>query len=61
MDTEEENIWYKIQSVLSNIKNPLQIEQEDAINEYGSFMEKKGFIAGFDTAIKLLIGGENNA
>lgn len=36
------------------------IEHADAINDYGATVQKNAFINGFETAIKLLIGGEFN-
>lgn len=36
------------------------IELDDASNDYAISCELEGFIAGFDTAVKLLIGGGIN-
>lgn len=36
------------------------IELDDASNDYAISCELEGFLAGFDTAVKLLIGGDIN-
>jgi hypothetical protein len=57
MSNDELKSWSKLRDSVSG----LSLETSDKINEYGATMERLGFLAGFDTAIKLLIGGEANA
>ena len=57
MSNDELKSWSKLRDSVSS----LSLETSDKINEYGTTMERLGFLAGFDTAIKLLIGGEANA
>lgn len=55
-ENNEENKAYKeAEKILTTI------EQADALNNYGTITQKNGFIAGFDMAIKLLIGDDCNA
>ncbi len=50
-NTEEKRIMEQITK-----STPIPLEVKDLINEYGVINERQGFVAGFDTAIKLLIG-----
>ena len=40
------------------LTKPNLIKLDDASNDYAISCELEGFIAGFDTAVKLLIGGD---
>ncbi|MFR7592486.1 MAG: hypothetical protein ACLUVC_13680 [Longibaculum sp.] len=60
MSPEENKAWIQVQSFLSNVQSPLRMAQDDAINEFGATSERLGFVAGFETAVNLLLGGDDD-
>lgn len=60
MSTEENKAWIQVQRLMSNVQSPLRVAQDDAISEFGATNERLGFVAGFETAVNLLIGGEDD-
>lgn len=57
---DEEKAWTELQSYLPDLSSANCIGYVDAISGYGATMERLGFVVGFETAVKLLIGGEVN-